>query len=225
MSAVANDSNDGQADARPLGRPPKQQDQRERILRSAAKAIATVGYEQCSLGDIAEELDLTRPALYHYFRTKQQIFTEIALTAVQGIYEHVQAAIDADASAAKQLRALMLAHAAYFEQNYWLVNATIAGYGGITRRELERIEEIDAFRTRYEKLLHRVLRAGVAGGEFHDIDVPATGRSIYQLLNITRWYRPGGDKSATDIAGENYALLFRGLSRHGAVACTNRDTT
>ena len=218
MSAVANDSGDDETDARPLGRPPKQQDQRERILRAAAKAIATVGYEQCSLGDIAEELDLTRPALYHYFRTKQQIFTEIALTAVQGMYEHVHAAIDENASAPSQLRALMLAHAAYFEQNYWLVNATIAGYGGITRRELERIEDIDAFRMNYEKLLHRILRAGVTSGEFHDIDIPATGRSVYQLLNITRWYRPGGEKSATDIAGENYVLLCRGLSRHGAVA-------
>lgn len=218
MSVVANDSVDDQSDARPLGRPPKQQDQRERILRAAAEAIATVGYEQCSLGDIAEALDLTRPALYHYFRTKQQIFTEIAFTAVQGMYEHVHAAIDEAASAATQLRALMIAHAAYFEQNYWLVNATIAGYGGITRRELERIEEIDAFRTKYEQLLHRILHAGVASGEFHAVDIPATGRSVYQLLNITRWYRPGGAKSATDIAGENYALLFRGLSRHGAVA-------
>lgn len=218
MNAVANTGGDRQADARPLGRPPKQHAQRERILRAAAKAIATVGYEQCSLGDIAEELDLTRPALYHYFSTKQQIFTEIALTAVQGIYEHVDAAIDEDAGAATQLRTLMIAHAAYFEQNYWLVNATIAGYGGITRRELERIEEIDAFRTKYEKLLHRVLHAGIGSGEFRDIDVRAMSRSIYQLLNITRWYRPGGAKSATDIAGENYELLFRGLSRHGAAA-------
>lgn len=216
MSSIANDSGEGAADTRPLGRPPKQHDQRDRILHAAAKAIATVGYEQCSLGDIAEELDLTRPALYHYFRTKQQIFTEIALTAVQGMYEYVHAAVDKNASAASQLRALMIAHATYFEQNYWLVNATIAGYGGITRRELERIEEIDAFRTKYEKLLHRVLRAGVASGEFHQLDVRATGRSVYQLLNITRWYRPGGNKRATDIAAENYELLFRGLSRRVA---------
>lgn len=216
MSSIANERSESAADARPLGRPPKQHDQHDRILHAAAKAIATVGYEQCSLGDIAEELDLTRPALYHYFRTKQQIFTEIALTAVQGMYEYVNAAVDNNATAATRLRALMIAHATYFEQNYWLVNATIAGYGGITRRELERIEEIDAFRTKYEKLLHRVLRAGVASGEFHQLDVRATGRSVFQLLNITRWYRPGGSKSATDIAAENYELLFRGLSRRSA---------
>ena len=212
MSAVENDRSDRQADARPLGRPPKQHDQRERILRAAAKAIATVGYEQCSLGDIAEELDLTRPALYHYFRTKQQIFTEIALTAVAGIYEPVRGAIYEDAGAASQLRELMIAHAAYFEQNYWLVNATIAGYGGITRRELERIDEIELFRDRYGQLVHGVLVGGIKAGEFKPVDVKATTRSIFQLLNITRWYRPGGEQKARDIASNNFDLIFGGLA-------------
>ena len=195
-----------------LGRPPKQQDQRQRILLAASKVIATVGYEQCSLTDIAQDLDLTRQALYHYFPTKQRIFTEIAITAVKGMYEHVALAVDEKQIATQQLRALMLAHAEYFDSKYWLVNATIAGYGGITRRELERIDEIEAFRNKYEKMLHRVPSSGIHSGEFRNLDVKATGRSIFQLLNITRWYRLGGKKNATDIAKENFKLIIDALS-------------
>jgi len=174
--------------------------------------MATMGYEQCSLADIATDLDLTRPALYHYFRTKQQIFTEIAFTTVKGMFEHVRDAVDDKESFQVQLHALMLAHAEYFDRNYWLVNATIVGYGGMTRRELERIDEIDAFRNRYEKLLHGVIRGGIRSGEFRNVDVRATGRSIFQLLNITRWYRPGGSKNATGIAADNFELVFGGLA-------------
>lgn len=183
-------------------------------MHQAARIIATIGYEQCSLGDIASALDLTRPALYHYFATKQQIFTEIAITAIAGMYEHVAVALDESAPYKQQLQTLMIAHAEYFEANYWLVNATIAGYAGITRRELERIDEIEGLRTRYEKLLHRVLRGGVKSGEFRKLDIKATGRSVYQVLNITRWYRPGGSQTAVDVAKANFDLLVGGLSRN-----------
>ena len=54
-------------DARTPGRPPKEADQKNRILLEAAKAITSVGYEQCNLQDIANAINLSRPALYHYF--------------------------------------------------------------------------------------------------------------------------------------------------------------
>ena len=44
-------------DARTPGRPPKEADQKNRILLEAAKAITSVGYEQCNLQDIANEID------------------------------------------------------------------------------------------------------------------------------------------------------------------------
>ena len=199
--------------ARPLGRPPKRRDQRQRILQSAARAIATVGYEQCSLGDIAEELDLTRQALYHYFPTKQRIFSEIAMTTVLGMYEHTKAAAASQISCLDQLQALMLAHAEYFDQNYWMVSATIAGYGGITRREIEHIDEFELCRRNYEKLLISILRKGVKQGEFRPIDAKSVTRAIFQMLNITRWYRPDGKKCARDFALESYELIA------AAIAC------
>ena len=198
---------------RPLGRPPKQRDQRQRILLQAAEIIATVGYEQCSLADIAGELDLTRPALYHYFPTKQQIFTEIAMTAVKGTFEYVNAAIDEKLSCTSQLRALMCAHAQHFENNYWLVNATIAAYGGISRRELEQLNDFEDYRRKYEKLVNTVIRGGIKKHEFRTVDVKETTRSIFQLLNITRWYRPGGARTAVDIASANFDLIIGGLAK------------
>lgn len=196
---------------RPLGRPPKSQDQRQRILREAAKAMATVGYEQCSLASIAKQLDLTPPALYHYFPTKQSIFSEIAMVTVKGIYEFVSEKINPELSYGEQLRQMMLAHAKYFDDNYWMMIATIAGYGGITRREIEHLDEFEAYRSRYEKMLLALLRGGVRTKEFRDIDVASLARSILQLLNITRWYRPDGTKSAVDFANESFDLVYRSL--------------
>lgn len=194
------------------GRPPKRRDQRERILREAARIIASVGYEECSLSRIAQALDLSAPALYHYFPTKQAIFTEIAMTAVSGIDAYVRDAIDVDADYGEQLRVMMHAHAEYFDQHYWMMNATIAGYGGIARRDIEQLDEFEAHRVRYEKLLLGILRGGMRSGEFRELNPKAVARSIFQLLNITRWYRPDGSRRAVDFAAENYELIYRSLT-------------
>lgn len=195
-----------------LGRPPKKHDQRQRIVLTAAKKFATVGYEQCSMAQIAAELELTTPALYHYFPTKQSIFSEIAMTAMKGMHDAVVAAVDTNASAAEQLEALMLAHADNFDQNYWLIIATINGYAGIARREIECLEAFERYRNGYARLLEQILKRGVKSGEFRKLDIQQTSRSVFQLLNITRWYRPEGKKKARDFARDNYALLIGGLS-------------
>ena len=198
-------------ETRPVGRPPKQIDQRQRILLQAAEVIASVGYEQCSLATIATQLELTRPALYHYFSTKQQIFVEIALASMEGIHAHVTRRLDAKQSPKLQLRSFMLAHAEYFDAHYWLVNATIVGYAGIARRELEPGGRFDSCRKKYERCLYRVLRAGVRDGTFDAIDIKATALSVFQLLNISRWYRPGQGRSAVDIAEANFELIINGI--------------
>jgi len=206
---------------RALGRPPKQENQRQRILDEAAKLIATVGYEQCSLGDIAKILGLTRPAIYHYFSTKQEIFNKITLTITEEMYAHVSSRVDESASYSQQLKDVMIAHAEYFDSSYWMNVAGSTGYGGISRRELTRLDEIEDYRNKYEKLLSRIIRRGVQNGEFRKVNVKATVRAVYQLLNIMRWYRPGGGKCAADIAAENYELISGGLRASAPVSTEN----
>lgn len=200
---------------KPLGRPPKRENQRDRILLEAARLFAIEGYETCTLDSVARKLELTRPALYHYFATKQAIITEITLTIVREMYEHVRERVDDKASPTDQLRMLMLAHAEYFESNYWMMAAGVIGYGGIARRELTRLDEIQRYRAAYEKLLLSIIRQGIRSGEFRNLDVKATALAVFQLLNVTYWYRPGGKRSAVEFAADNYALLIGGIRAAG----------
>ena len=198
---------------RTVGRPPKKPNQRERILNASARLFATLGYEQCTMARIAATLKLTPPALYHYFPTKQSIFTDVAITAMRGTYESVRDAVAAKSkcSYAQQLESLMAAHAKHFERNYWIVSATILGYGGIARRDIERLDEFESLRNKNESILVRLLRNGVLYGEFKSMEVKLVAMSIYQLLNISRWYRPGGTHTAVEIARKNYHLVAKSL--------------
>jgi AcrR family transcriptional regulator len=50
---------------------------RQVILRTAAHLIRLRGYEQTSLSDIADELKIAKPTVYHYFRSKGEIVREL----------------------------------------------------------------------------------------------------------------------------------------------------
>ncbi|WP_219471237.1 TetR/AcrR family transcriptional regulator [Nonomuraea rhizosphaerae] len=52
-------------------------DTRERIQRIAMELFAERGYDKTTLQEVAERLEITRPALYYHFHTKQDILTSI----------------------------------------------------------------------------------------------------------------------------------------------------
>jgi len=52
---------------------------KERILEVALRLFNERGYDKTSLREIAEELGITKAALYYYFETKRQILLELHL--------------------------------------------------------------------------------------------------------------------------------------------------
>jgi AcrR family transcriptional regulator len=61
------------------------QEQRDAILDAAFRRFARYGYRRTSLGDIAEEVGLSRPALYHYFRNKEDVFRALSQRINAGV--------------------------------------------------------------------------------------------------------------------------------------------
>jgi AcrR family transcriptional regulator len=50
-------------------------DTRERIRATALELFTTQGYELTTLAQVADRLAITRPALYHHFRSKEDVLT------------------------------------------------------------------------------------------------------------------------------------------------------
>lgn len=51
--------------------------QRERIIEGAALAFAVQGYRQTTVDDIAKKLELSKGAIYIYFKSKEELFAAI----------------------------------------------------------------------------------------------------------------------------------------------------
>lgn len=193
-----------------MGRPPVLENARDRILDEAAELFGGGGYDKSSLNDVAVRLGVSKAAVYHYFSTKQSIYDAIIVRTLEGLIAHVNGAVERCSGADEKLRAFMVAHAAFFERNYWGFVCMLVGYGGMANPSL--ISEANHMRVEYEDNLRKILRDGMADGTFKKRDVTTASHAVLSMLNwMVRWYKPGGQRRAEAFAAQYYELLTRGL--------------
>ncbi|MCU1645244.1 MAG: hypothetical protein JWN03_5519 [Nocardia sp.] len=60
---------------------------RQRIIDTARSMFSERGYEATTLQQIADEMGLTKAAVYYYFRTKAEIFREIVVPEFRAMNE------------------------------------------------------------------------------------------------------------------------------------------
>ena len=69
----------------------KANERRREILLGAARAFAQGGYDATNMEQIARECGLAKGHIYHYFRSKEEIFTEIRTEAVRRLIARLTA--------------------------------------------------------------------------------------------------------------------------------------
>lgn len=68
----------------------------ERIERAAARVFAAKGYEGANFADIAAELDLRGPSLYHYFSSKDELFLRCLEHSAQQVFTRLRSIVAAE---------------------------------------------------------------------------------------------------------------------------------
>ncbi len=75
-----------------------------RILGCAVDLFATRGYDATSVREICEAARITKPTLYHFFRSKDGVFRAIVGQTLDDIHEQIRAALRAHDTVEAQLR-------------------------------------------------------------------------------------------------------------------------
>lgn len=188
--------------------------QREKIRGRSARLFAHKGFDDTSISDIAEEVDLSKATIYHYYASKDEIYADIIIDALDRLVKHSVAAVARASGPEKQLRAFMEAHARFFEDNFWSFTAMLIGFGGMQRRN-ERARAVQ-LRDDYERSLRAILAAGVESRVFRNVDPVTASRAVLSMLNwMARWFKLGGDKRAHEFAREYADLIVIGLQGAG----------
>jgi len=82
-----------QKDSSALSRTERKKKERTRkLLQTAAEVFAKKGYDNTSLEDIAEQMDMRAPSLYHYVKTKEELFMRCADVMVASVFKNLEQA-------------------------------------------------------------------------------------------------------------------------------------
>lgn len=126
---------------RRMGRPPAttSDETRARILVAARRCFAEQGYDKTTNKDIALEADITTGAIYHYFRSKEELFHAVTDEVQKEFLNAFHRAIESSDNFLDRLRALSEAAMLLNEED-----PSISGFIAIMPIEMRRHPEFEA---------------------------------------------------------------------------------
>ncbi|WP_433062329.1 TetR/AcrR family transcriptional regulator [Dactylosporangium sp. CS-033363] len=205
---------------------------RTAILEQAARLFAEKGFEGTSLLDIAQAADLTRPALYHYFASKDEILATLVEQESAGAAGKLREIARSEQDPTARLRAavheLVLDRADAPNRFRMLDRSETALPEPIAERHIRaKRESLSAMTT--------IIADGIRTGEFRPADERITAFAVIGMCNwVAWWYHPGRDPEpkavAASIAESAVAMLARPEHArpseqgvHGAIARLRAD--
>src|SRR3954447_10328792 len=84
---------------------------RAELTRIAARLFAEKGYQGTSLADLAEELGMQKPSLYHHISSKEDLLWDVAAESA-GAFHAALDRVPAGGPAADRIRLALRAHLA-----------------------------------------------------------------------------------------------------------------
>lgn len=184
---------------------------RGEIINVATRLFRERGYHVTSLDDLAEAIGFTKPAIYYYFDSKEDILFAIVEEIVDRAIERMQRIAEGGGSPTELLHALLVENTLVILENLD-ANTVLYNERGLLSEEREQ-----ALRRRerdYSQILLRLYEEGVAAGEFVDVDPALATNTLFGGSIWThRWFTPGGRLPAAEVARHIADLLVEGVRR------------
>jgi AcrR family transcriptional regulator len=177
---------------------------REAVIRAAARAFNARGYYNTSIDEIAAALNVTKPTIYYYVASKEQLLLECILTGLERVLEPFRGRRRPDVSARERFNDMIrhYAQAIASEYGWCMVRAQDLGLGP------ESIALIKKLKSEIDQGIRRLLEDGVRDGSIQTDDVKMTAFALAGALNwIAHWYRENQSMSGADIA-EAFVRIF-----------------
>ena len=180
---------------------------REELTRIAARLFAERGYQGTSLADLAGELGIQKPSLYHHIESKEDLLWEVASDGAEAFHAALDA-VPADAPAAERIRLALQAHLAVVAQQVDVATVFVREWRYL---EGERRARFLAERRRYEERVRDLFRDGVERSELRtDLDISTAALLFLSAANWAyTWLRADAETDA--LADRLFAVLLDGM--------------
>ena len=195
-------------------------DSRAEILRAAAELFMRFGYAATSIDAVAESLGATKGHIYHYYRSKADLYFDIQTAAMSRLIEEIEPIAQAQRPAVERLSAMALRHTQILLTELPMQKVAVQGLerhllsGPSAMRQLRAIVKL---RDEYEEVFAEVIDQGIRDGFVVDLPPKLLTKPFFGAMNwATVWYsqrRLQGPDAVDEIAQVLAGCAVRSLLR------------
>lgn len=181
---------------------------RQAVLNTAALAFVKNGFHKTSLTVIANELNINKATLYHYFKSKDEILYECHRQAIDSLIGEGNDKWNVEKTGLNKLRMFV---ECYVGMVTGVFGATLVVIHTNALEPASREKCIEG-RRGIDHLLRDIIKIGIKDGSFRKCDPTVTAEFIFGSLNwICHWYQKDGSMNVKQLSDEATTFVMKSL--------------
>ncbi|WP_284741444.1 TetR/AcrR family transcriptional regulator [Amycolatopsis sp. RTGN1] len=181
------------------------------LYEHATRLFAERGFAGTSLQDIADALGITRPALYYYVKSKEELLAKLVTEVTNGPLEELTELVAQDVDPVRKLRGIVEIivgrRARQPERFRLLIRSEAELPAALT-------EAYDEGRRAVLKTIAGVIEEGVRVGRFRPVDARVAALGVLGMCNwVAWWFHPGGRDTAEAVVEQLADMAVGALQR------------
>jgi TetR/AcrR family transcriptional regulator, cholesterol catabolism regulator len=182
---------------------------RDDIITAATRVFSLRGYHAASMAEIAGEVGIRKPSLYHHVRKKEDLLFAIHEQLIDELMQRTTEALDGADTPEERVRRILQVSMSFVARHRDGVTVFLQ-----ERREMsgDRWAELVIKRDRYERMVSRVIAEGISSERFVDVPPEIAARALLAMANWGyTWFDPSGELSADSVANIFAEIALNGL--------------
>jgi AcrR family transcriptional regulator len=183
----------------------------EKLMHASVELFAEHGYAQTSVQQIVDAAGVTKGALYHYFKSKDDLLFDIYDRILSLQREHLDEIVARGEDPERTIR--LVCEDVIITSIEWMHEGTVF-FRSQHMLTAARQQEVKRRRREYNDAFEAILERGRADGLFRTDIPPAIliANFFSDVHYLGQWYSPGGPLSKEQVATELTDLYLAGLT-------------
>ena len=164
-----------------------QTQRKEQILDAALHVLVQNGYEQARMDDVVQSSNLSKGAIYWYYKSKKEMYLDLVNFWVMRYSVILNHIVEEKASPSRQLKDLFQFFIDQYETDPQPF-AALTEFWSMAQKDDEFNTKLQKVYTHFLELIEDIILRGVQSGEFKKLDIRMTALSIMVNIESINWF-------------------------------------
>lgn len=165
----------------------KEDIRKKQILDAALDVVVRKGYSNCRMDDIVATANLSKGAIYWYYKSKKEIFLSLINHWVNNFGVTLNHIVEEDLAASDQLKELFRFFLDAYSDSPDVFKAELE-FWALSNRNSDFREKTQKVYHEFLELIEGIIERGVTDGEFKNLDVKVAALSIMVNIEGIIWF-------------------------------------